>query len=589
MHLLLVCDEKDRDSIVGKIKAVSSRKYNIEKGITISSTATSRTTRGHVPLSASVATADEKEREDAIPLSASVATIDEKEREDAIPLSDTETEGKKEKKKYNSLWTQKFGKSEIKDENYLNNTIEYIRNNRIKHELPKSKEIEKIKKEFLCSKEYAHRAEYKGGFDVVIGNPPYVVVSSSDIFSHYYSNNYKVSKGGKTNLYKLFFELSIGLIKNNISKLGFITPSNYLTSNDSLETRNFILKNVKIDCIVEYPEKENVFKNVTQAVAIITLSKPILKKYTFNYTKEQFEDIINISKILKNKRKLIKGENITIKKINSFKNKFDDFIEGYQGEINVSTKKEHFIFEKNESNLQLIRGNHISRYLQKEEINEFCPITISNRKHHLIERIIFQEVSNSGINRRINALIKTNILCGHTTNYVFSKLSEINNKQLLLILNSKLVNYYFKFYNMTNHVPIGEIKSIPLPSISSINSCDFNSKADKMLSLNKRLQEKKNKFLNRIKDNFEIEKISKKVDVFYEYDFKTFVTELKKQKIKFLLVQQDEWEEYFNSYKTEINQLQDEINTTDKEIDQMVYDLYELAEEEIKIVEESVI
>jgi hypothetical protein len=34
-----------------------------------------------------------------------------------------------------------------------------------------------------------------------------------------------------------------------------------------------------------------------------------------------------------------------------------------------------------------------------------------------------------------------------------------------------------------------------------------------------------------------------------------------------------------------INQLQDEINTTDKEIDQMVYGLYGLSEEEVKIVE----
>ncbi len=70
-----------------------------------------------------------------------------------------------------------------------------------------------------------------------------------------------------------------------------------------------------------------------------------------------------------------------------------------------------------------------------------------------------------------------------------------------------------------------------------------------------------------------------------EYDFKTFVAELKKQKNKLSLVQQDKLEEYFNAYKIEINQLQAEINTTDKEIDQMVYELYGLTEEEIEIVE----
>lgn len=51
---------------------------------------------------------------------------------------------------------------------------------------------------------------------------------------------------------------------------------------------------------------------------------------------------------------------------------------------------------------------------------------------------------------------------------------------------------------------------------------------------------------------------------------------------------QDEWEEYFNSLKSEISQLQFEIKKTDKVIDQMVYELYDLTEEEIKIIEKAV-
>jgi len=71
-----------------------------------------------------------------------------------------------------------------------------------------------------------------------------------------------------------------------------------------------------------------------------------------------------------------------------------------------------------------------------------------------------------------------------------------------------------------------------------------------MLSLNKKLQDKKSKFINRIKSNLEIAKITKKLDTFYNFDFKTFVAELKKQKVKLTLVQQDEWDEYFTAYKT---------------------------------------
>ncbi len=80
-------------------------------------------------------------------------------------------------------------------------------------------------------------------------------------------------------------------------------------------------------------------------------------------------------------------------------------------------------------------------------------------------------------------------------------------------------------------------------------------------------------------------KLSKKLQSFYDYDFATFLKELKKKKIKLKLSEQDEWEDYFNDYKTAINQLQAEINKTDKEIDRMVYELYSLTDEEIKIVE----
>jgi len=73
-----------------------------------------------------------------------------------------------------------------------------------------------------------------------------------------------------------------------------------------------------------------------------------------------------------------------------------------------------------------------------------------------------------------------------------------------------------------------------------------------------------------------------------DFDFKTFISELKKQKIKLSLTQQDEWENYFDAYKKEINELQTQISQTDNEIDKMVYELYELTEEEILIVENSV-
>jgi len=160
----------------------------------------------------------------------------------------------------------------------------------------------------------------------------------------------------------------------------------------------------------------------------------------------------------------------------------------------------------------------------------------------------------------------------------------------MVLLNSKLFSYIYKnkcpqVGKVFAEVKPSIIKSLPLKQIKEETQQVFIAIANKMLLLNQQLQGKRNKFLNRSRDNFEIEKTTKKFETFYNYDFKTFVSELKKQKVNLSLVQQDEWEEYFNDYKNEINILQDEVKTTDKEIDQMVYELYELTEDEIEIIE----
>jgi hypothetical protein len=67
--------------------------------------------------------------------------------------------------------------------------------------------------------------------------------------------------------------------------------------------------------------------------------------------------------------------------------------------------------------------------------------------------------------------------------------------------------------------------------------------------------------------------------------FADLLKELSKQKIKPSLPQQAEWMKYFEEQKTKALVLQTIIDTTDTEIDAMVYELYGLTEEEIKIVE----
>jgi hypothetical protein len=176
---------------------------------------------------------------------------------------------------------------------------------------------------------------------------------------------------------------------------------------------------------------------------------------------------------------------------------------------------------------------------------------------------------------------------------IIPKGDKLNPKYLLALINSQLINFYHKYRfldlekELFQKILIANCKQLPIKIISLEEQNSFIEKVDSILLLFENLKIKKTKFLTRLIDNFNIEKITKKIDGFYNYDFKSLISELKKQSVELSLVKQDELDEYFNSYKTEINEIQSLIEESDKDLDEMVYKLYDLTQEEIKTVEES--
>ena len=162
-----------------------------------------------------------------------------------------------------------------------------------------------------------------------------------------------------------------------------------------------------------------------------------------------------------------------------------------------------------------------------------------------------------------------------------------NSKALLAILNSKmgwwLITKFCTQIQNGYQLIWKYFSQIPIPDCGEISV--LAPLADTMLVLNKDLQQKRSRFLRRLQENMPGIKINSALETFDNLDFAGFVAELKKQKIKLTLVQQDEWEEYFNQYKTECQSLKTQIAATDKEIDKKVYELYGLTEEEIEVVE----
>ncbi|MDA9887138.1 hypothetical protein N9D55_06850, partial [Flavobacteriaceae bacterium] len=98
-----------------------------------------------------------------------------------------------------------------------------------------------------------------------------------------------------------------------------------------------------------------------------------------------------------------------------------------------------------------------------------------------------------------------------------------------------------------------------------------------------------NKFQRTLQRNFEgLEVLPKKLQDWYLLEFNEFLSELKKKKIKLSLSEESEWEDFFTQESNKVLEIKDSIDKTDKEIDTMVYQLYNLTDDEIEIIESSI-
>jgi type I restriction-modification system DNA methylase subunit len=86
----------------------------------------------------------------------------------------------------------------------------------------------------------------KGGFDVIIGNPPYVFGGNEGVTNNeknYFKAHYETGSG-KINLFTLFIELSHRILKQN-GEFSFIIPNTFLRVTSYDTSRKFFIKNFK--------------------------------------------------------------------------------------------------------------------------------------------------------------------------------------------------------------------------------------------------------------------------------------------------------------------------------------------------------
>lgn len=417
----------------------------------------------------------------------------------------------------------------------------------------------KDKKPFNWKEEFPEVFK-QGGFDVIIGNPPYIFARGGNFDEkekQFYYEHFKLQKY-QINTYTLFIEQSYQLLKNSGS-FGFIVPNNWLTINTLSNIREFLLKNVSDLTIINIIDK--VFNQASVDTGILLFKKGNPTKITVgamseseppqfntfspeNFYKNKF--IINLHQE-KNIDTTINLKNtISLGKIARVSTGLKTYQIGkgnpVQNEDVKKNRKFHSNKKEDDTYRPYLQGVDVKRYTLNwsGEYLSYGPWLAEPRKSVPFkgERILVRQIP-SPFPRCINAVFtQSDFINDINSMVIFSPTENFQLKYILGILNSRLISYWFvctlnKFQRkIFPQFKVNELAQFPIYQANKQRQYVIVSLVDKIMDLNKKLKE-----------------------------------------------------ETENSNKW--NELKSEIEKTDKKIDEEVYKLYDLTPEEISIIEQS--
>tara|TARA_Y100000589_G_scaffold321098_1_gene351866 strand:+ start:69486 stop:73088 length:3603 start_codon:yes stop_codon:yes gene_type:complete len=406
-------------------------------------------------------------------------------------------------------------------------------------------EIEEIKANKIFENAFEWRFEFPEvlnddgdfeGFDVVIGNPPYILVQTlgdQNLFK-YYSQNF-ITATYKIDTYALFYELGIKIMADK-AMLSFITPNTFLKNKHSKELRRLILAN-SLDEIINFYTQ--VFEDASVDTLILMMSKGSSStphKFVFSAYKKDVFDLSETEKLFHLQSDFQKGDfeleldidnnlRTILTKIEQNSAPLKTFGRSYFGIQTLDRKK--FVNETklNDNYYPVIDGGNVKRYYcePSTEYVDFARESIkSGGDPNVYEKYRI-------VVRQIGVYPEGTIVPPHlmTLNTIYNIFLNVENIQflrfLLALINSKTLQFYWYKKHYDNKATFPKIKKAPIESLP------IKIPNDEMLA-----------------------SISDLVETVIEH---------KKQ----------------NAETAEL----------ENEIDQLVYKLYDLSEEEIKIIENS--
>lgn len=456
----------------------------------------------------------------------------------------------------------------------------------------------------------------KGGFDVVIGNPPYV--DSETMIKHlpeqreFITKTYSSAKGN-WDLFIAFIEKSTIIAKQN-AYISLIIPNKLIAAKYATEIRKLIAQKHLFEivdysnvCIFEeasvYPCIISVKNNSSSSkVSMICMHSIDTIAYINSVSNEMLTEGLYWDKFFFSPKTVS-----IIDKIDKHP-KMNSFLPNINGAATVA--EAYLIKEKLVDNKDLATSKKL---INTGTIDRYASLWGYSNTQYIKGKYSYPKISDADIlgissNRLRQSQSPKLIIAGmclgyeayyDSGQYIAGKSTTVivgDSEKLKFaqtIINSSLLSFWLKvsFNSLTMsggyfNIGTNEVSMIPIPMCENITP--YIEKSDVMQELNNKLLRLRSKFLRILQTNFETIKITSALQVFDERKFSDFLSELRKQKIVLSLKQQDEWEEYFNDYKRQCNELSTQISSTDKEIDRMVYALYDLTDEEIAIVEDHI-
>ena len=477
--------------------------------------------------------------------------------------------------------------------------------------------LEEVKeiKPFDWEEEYPDIFE-NGGFDIVIGNPPYIRMQlTGKETTDYCREKYLTPTQGNFDIYIVFVERAVELL-NKDGNMGYILPHKFFTAQYGMPLRKYISEKQNLTKIIHFGDQQ-VFDNATTYTCLLFLNKQENKKFYYDRIKdltkfktkytENENKYLNFDKVSSDEWIFVSGdEEKVFNKLYDIPTKLIDLCNISVG-LQTSADKIYIIplIEKQEKNTKieskylkqelilennllkpLLKGAEIKRYEQPKANNglifpyhitneELIPLTrkelkqypltfdyLNSTKDKLLKRsnvdtknwwlypypknllimekpkIIYQVLSQKGSFTLDEKGEYFYVGGGNAGGYaITTENNDINElKYLLGILNSNITTFFiskvascFKggYYSFGKH----SFEHFPLPS-TKLNNENLINLVNKMIQLNKELQN--------------------------------------------------------SNTPTERKLLQKQIELADQKINELVYQLYGLTEDEIRVVEETI-